>query len=156
MQKFETILQPLLWFWIAAVRFCAGYVRLPAQDISRGKIHKIVATFVYASSQGQLTHSARTKIKSDVLQNIYCLWLNTELQYLKPISTLCLPDNRIFIMVRYKTFPQSTRNPLPKKTRYHGRPPSSGIIQPFLDKVGLHVSIKPIRVFSLQILHLKF
>ena len=41
---------------------CAGYVRLPAQDISKGKIPKIVATFVYASSQGQRTHSARTKI----------------------------------------------------------------------------------------------
>jgi hypothetical protein len=28
----------------------------------KGKIPKIVATFVYASSQGQRTHSARTKI----------------------------------------------------------------------------------------------
>jgi hypothetical protein len=34
-----------------------------AQNISRGIIPKIVANFVSAGSQGQHTHSARTKIK---------------------------------------------------------------------------------------------
>ena len=51
MQNFGTLRQPLLWFWIALVT--------PTK--TRGKIPKIVATFVYASSQGQRTHSARTK-----------------------------------------------------------------------------------------------
>ena len=50
MQKFEFLRQPLLWFWIAVV----------TRTRKKKKIPKIVATFVYASSQGQRTHSART------------------------------------------------------------------------------------------------
>ena len=50
MQKFETLRQPLLWFWIAVV------TRRRKQE--KKKIPKIVATFVYASSQG----SARTPL----------------------------------------------------------------------------------------------
>jgi hypothetical protein len=53
MQKFETLRQPLLWFWIAVVR-----------TRKKKKLPKIVATFVYASSQGQRTHSARTNISA--------------------------------------------------------------------------------------------
>ena len=36
-----------------------------------GPIPKIVATFVYASSQGQRTHSARTKIPKIVATYVY-------------------------------------------------------------------------------------
>ena len=56
MQKFETLRQPLLWFWIAVVR------TRTRKEEKRKNIAKIVATFNYASSQGQRTHSARTKI----------------------------------------------------------------------------------------------
>ena len=55
MQKFETLWQPLLWFWIAVVTR-----RTRKQE--KKKIPKKVATFVYARSQGQRTHSARTNI----------------------------------------------------------------------------------------------
>jgi hypothetical protein len=49
MQKFETLRQPLLE---------------PEEEEERErKMPFIVATYVYASSQGQRTHSARTKMK---------------------------------------------------------------------------------------------
>jgi hypothetical protein len=57
MQKLETLRQPLLWFWIAVVR----KTRKQEKKIN---VPKIVATFVYASSQGQHTHSARPKYKA--------------------------------------------------------------------------------------------
>ena len=55
MQKFETLRQPLL-----------GELAMSWREEARRKKEKkmpfIVATYVYASSQGQRTHSARTKI----------------------------------------------------------------------------------------------
>jgi hypothetical protein len=41
--------------------FCGGKKK---KKKKKEKIPKIVATFVYASSQGQRTHSARTKISA--------------------------------------------------------------------------------------------
>jgi hypothetical protein len=37
---------------------------------NKRKIPKIVATFVYASSQGQRTHSAQTNIQTIPIQNL--------------------------------------------------------------------------------------
>ena len=53
MQKFETLRQPLLGFWTTVSR---------TRNQEKDYLPKIVATYVYASSQGQRTHSARTKI----------------------------------------------------------------------------------------------
>ena len=55
MQKFETLRQPL------SVVLNSGGNKNKNNNKKKKKIPKIVATFVYASSQGQRTHSARTK-----------------------------------------------------------------------------------------------
>ena len=52
MHKFEFLQQPLLGFWIAVPR--------EEEKKKWNNVPKIVATFVYASSQGQRTHSALT------------------------------------------------------------------------------------------------
>ena len=53
MQKFETLRQPILGFWITVPR-----------EEEKKNLPKMVTTFVYASSQGQRRHSARTKKKN--------------------------------------------------------------------------------------------
>ena len=73
MQKFETLRQPLLWFWIAVVqKEERGYIPGRAQLYCRKSavifpeergyifVMKIVATFVSACSQAQRMHSAWT------------------------------------------------------------------------------------------------
>ena len=60
MQKFETLRQPLLEFSITVARTKEEKKNEP----------KIVATFVSASSQGQRTHSARTKIATRLANSI--------------------------------------------------------------------------------------
>ena len=59
MQKFETLRQPLL-----------GELAMSRKKREREREEKkmpfIVATYVYASSQGQRTHSARTNLKYNV------------------------------------------------------------------------------------------
>jgi hypothetical protein len=78
MQKCETLRQPL-----------PGYQEQEKksrnQEKKKDELPKIVATYVYASSKGQLTHSARTKISfpglshkccpSFYLSNYYCACL---------------------------------------------------------------------------------
>ena len=51
MQKFEYLRQPLL-----------GELAMSRREEEEKKIPFIVATYVYASSQGQRTHSARTNV----------------------------------------------------------------------------------------------
>ena len=51
MQNFKTLRQPLL-----------GELAMSRKREREKKMPFIVATYVYASSQGQRTHSARTKI----------------------------------------------------------------------------------------------
>ena len=55
MQKFEFLRQPLLGELAMSRKKESG-------EREREKMPFIVATYVYASSQGQRTHSARTKI----------------------------------------------------------------------------------------------
>ena len=70
MQKFETLRQPLLGFWIGVSRKEEKKKRkipkivatLVCSAGARNTLGPIVASYVYASSQGQRTHSARTKI----------------------------------------------------------------------------------------------
>ena len=52
MQKFEFLRQPLL-----------GELAMSRKKEEREKMPFIVATYVYASSQGQRTHSAPTNLK---------------------------------------------------------------------------------------------
>ena len=110
MQKFETLRQPLMWFWIAVVRrrrarlYCRksavilpeerGYIpgraRLyfcnensghlcfclqprAAHALRSDQLPKIVTTFVYACSQGQRTHSARTNIHFYIVKDVASL-----------------------------------------------------------------------------------
>ena len=63
MQKFETLRQPL-----SVVLNSGGH----NTKNKRNNISKIVATFVYASSQGQRTHSAQTK--SVLVSVVFLLW----------------------------------------------------------------------------------
>jgi hypothetical protein len=50
------------------------------------KMPFIVATYVYASSQGQRMHSARTKIRNNMVQLFYSLTILHK--YLKPEISL--------------------------------------------------------------------
>ena len=70
MQKFETLRQPLLGFWIT----------VPPKEEEETNVPKIVATFVYASSQGQRTHSARTNIFTPVWPSSLPLHHMSEIQ----------------------------------------------------------------------------
>ena len=78
MQKFEFLRQPLL-----------GELAMSWREERRKKEKEmpfIVATYVYASSQGQRTHSAQTKINSYLLfghciyhtkEQLFYFWLKT-------------------------------------------------------------------------------
>ena len=101
MQKFETLRQPLLWFWIAVVRPTTTrkqekekipkiVVYLSCSAGARNTLGPIVATYVYATSQGQRTHSARTKI-SVVIEHTVIVYSNR-----LPCSRLGLAGLAIF------------------------------------------------------------
>ena len=57
MQKFKFLRQPLLW------ELAMSPEEEREREEEEKKVPFTVATYVYASSQGQRTHSARTKLK---------------------------------------------------------------------------------------------
>ena len=63
MQKCETLRQPLLG------ELAMSWKKERERRRERAKMPFIVATYVYASSQGQRTHSARTNIHISTFHN---------------------------------------------------------------------------------------
>ena len=72
MDKFKTLRQPLLRFWI---------VVFSGRLYSNKNVMKIVATFVYAISQGQRTHSARANYEQIMSYEWYTIKQNVELSF---------------------------------------------------------------------------
>ena len=96
MQNFKTLRQSLL----------GELAMSPERKKEEKKMPFIVATYVYASSQGQRTHSARTKIQIDIsvfmsitqtysnLENVGLEYLRRQLHWLKAES--CVASSGIF------------------------------------------------------------
>ena len=67
MQKFEFLRQPLLG------ELAMSRKKREEREREREKMPIIVATYVYASSQGQRTHSARTNYKNFLYNSVISL-----------------------------------------------------------------------------------
>ena len=93
MQNFRTIRQPLLGELAMS--------RKREREREERKMPFIVATYVYASSQGQRTHSARTKSTVDIQSFLWQIMRKFIFKYIFYNLFCCCPFNHSSVL-RYK------------------------------------------------------